>query len=135
MKHTWILLSISFIFLYNSNPFIFGILISINARPYRSGLKLDNANKGSLYELTSNPFICKIMSKVEVISGSSSTIRIFLDLLEPLLLLSAAAIPRKKHPIDIGASVLYIIIMMLLLMIYSSSFSFVFFFRSEEHTS
>src|SRR2546423_13716858 len=98
-----------------------------NARSYRSGLKLDNANKGSLYELTSNPFICKIMSKVEVISGSSSTIRIFLELLEPLLLLSAAAIPRKKHPIDIGASVLYIIIMMLLLLMYSSSFSFVFF--------
>src|ERR687887_164756 len=109
MKHASILLSISFIFLYNSNPFILGILISNNARPYEFGLKLDNASKGSLYVSTSNPLICKIMSKLEVISGSSSTIKIFLGLLEMLLLLlAAAAIPRKRHLIDIDASVYYI---------------------------
>src|ERR671931_1515453 len=97
MKHASTFLSISFIFLYNSNPFILGILISNNARPYIPGLKLDNADKGSLYVSTSNPFISKIMSKLEVISGSSSTMRILLGLLEPLfLLLAAAAISIKK---------------------------------------
>ena len=68
--------SIALIFLYNTNPFITGILISNSTRSYEFALKLDSASRESLYGSTSNnPLPSRARLKELVISGSSSTIK------------------------------------------------------------
>lgn len=81
MKH---ILTSGSIFLncsYSSKPSIFGIAISSNKRSYLFGLKLFNANKGSLNVSISNPARFRDILISEVMSGSSSTNKIFLFLL------------------------------------------------------
>src|ERR671910_2633743 len=75
----------SLFFLYNSNPFISGILTSRINKPNSFGLKLDNADKGLVYAPTSKLFISSIILNVEIMSASSSTSRILLGLTALLL--------------------------------------------------
>lgn len=60
---------------------IWGIFISRSTRLYSFGLKLYNANAGSLNASTSNPTRSKAIFSIVVISGSSSTNKIFFFLL------------------------------------------------------
>lgn len=63
---------------HGSNPFITGILISINAMSQKFAIKDDKASSGSVYEIIRN-FVWYASNtdlSVKIISGSSSTIRI-----------------------------------------------------------
>src|SRR5215208_1136220 len=78
-KQILTLLSIFLISSYSSKPFILGIFISRNRRSYfLPALKIESANRGSVNVSTSNPPSSKPIVKIEALSGSSSTTKIFL---------------------------------------------------------
>src|ERR671933_1096277 len=117
-KHIFALLSISFIFLYNSKPFILGIFMSMIKISYMQALNFSSANTGSLYESTSNPLLLSPFFMTEVISRSSSTTKILYACL--LLLLSLAA----SSAVVVIAAILDLLSLLMLLLLSSLLFKF-----------
>src|SRR5215467_8931181 len=109
MKQILTLISITKIFSYSSNPFIYGILMSTKRRSKKFGLNSDNATTGSLAVYTSMllasfPLLLSSIAalKVVVISGSSSTINILFQnrccSLVRVLYASCFCVSKKKNP-------------------------------------
>src|SRR5262249_25107155 len=110
MKQILTLISITKIFSYSSNPFIYGILMSTKRRSKKFGLNSDNATTGSLAVYTSILLFASIplllssiaALKVVVISTLSSTINILFQnrccSLVRVLYASCFCVSKKENP-------------------------------------